>query len=203
MEKSPNFLRILALAVVVVIVGAALYIMLQSDRGTNTPISGTDDSEQVDGMTYYESPDYLISFSYPDTYVLTQHGEEFSNSNDVNRRTIVLMNKIAASQMPENGEGPTVITIDIFQSNVHTQTLEELIRTHPALNFQLSLDQRLTATTLAGRPALSYSWDGLYRGYSIATGHSIYYYIFSVTTLEQSDQIRADFDAVLETVRFE
>jgi hypothetical protein len=63
-------------------------------------------------------------------------------------------------------------------------------------NFQLSPDGVLTETSLAGEEALAYGWDGLYRGNSIALSRGENVYVLSVTYLETSDQIRADFAGV-------
>lgn len=147
----------------------------------------------------YHSEEYGVAFEYPATYQL----EERSGEGNAQRQqfTITLINE-ADLPIPQGGEGPPAITIELFQNNLDQLSTEEWIRNSSASNFKLSLDNVLTSTTVAGQPALSYTWDGLYRGDTIAIARLAYVYTFSVTYHDQTDSIRDDFQNLMRTVIF-
>ncbi|HWO07745.1 MAG TPA: hypothetical protein VNM40_04170, partial [Candidatus Paceibacterota bacterium] len=103
--------------------------------------------------------------------------------------------------IPQNGEGPPAITIDIYQNNLDNQTAEEWIRNSSVSNFKLG-DGTLSSTTVGGNPALSYRWSGLYEGTTIVVAQPDWIYAFSVTYFEPGAEIVQDFVRVRDSVRF-
>src|SRR3989344_6700610 len=73
----------------------------------------------VDTGEIYTNTKHGISFTYPNTYVLEErevgNGERWHDN-------VTLMDREAAVNIPQNGEGPPTITIDFFQNNLDTQT---------------------------------------------------------------------------------
>lgn len=172
---------IIALAIVAVAaLGALAYFVTMS--GEDAPRA----------VQTFVSDEHGIGFEYPEGYALEEREEE-------GRHVIVLADAEALAEAPQNGEGPTSITIEIYDGALDGRTLERWIREAQVSNFQLSPDGVLTETSLAGEPALAYGWDGLYRGNSIALSRGEDVYVLSVTYLETSDQIRADFAGVAAT----
>lgn len=198
MNQNSTMLRTLAFVAIAAVVGAAIYIMLQPERGDTIP---TGAEVPAQGKDSYSNAEFGISFTYPDSYVLTER--DMPGSAERGHHVITIMDREAAANIPEAGEGPTSITIDFFQNNLDNLTVEQWVKNTSNSNFKLSTDQKLTNTTLAGSPALSYTWDGLYWGESIAAENRGYIVVFSVTSISAEDQIRSDFVGVLESIRFE
>lgn len=144
----------------------------------------------------YSSPDYPITFRYPDSYVL----EERDNPGSAERlhHTITLARRDDLPP-PQGGEGPPSISIDFYQNNLDQLSTEAWIRNSNNSNFKLS-NQVLATTTLAGYIARAYTWDGLYRGDTVALAREDFVIAFSVTYLTLEDDIRRDFTEILRTV---
>lgn len=192
-------LRILALVCVVAIIGGAFYVMSIPDSGSSVSVGENETVGETPTTTpTYESAQYGISFRYPDTYVLTERDMEGSAQR--RHHVITLMDKVAAANIPENGEGPTSITVEIFQNDLDKQDVEQWVKGTNNSNFKLSPDGTLSEGQVAGSPSVSYTWDGLYRGESTVFAHSQNIVMASVTYLTPSDQIRADFAAILASI---
>src|SRR3989344_7184773 len=113
---------------------------------------------------HYSHETYGISFDYPDTYVLEER--ETGNGERL-RHSITLVSKADAAEERANSEGPTAITVDIFQNNLDQEPVADWILKNSFSNFKLSVDGVLTPRTVDDAPAFSYTWDGLYRGDSV------------------------------------
>lgn len=143
----------------------------------------------------YQSDEYGISFSYPDTYALSEQHVE-------GRHTIVLADKETLAAAPQNGEGPTTITFDVID-NPQNLAPSAWVKADTASNFQLSPDGTLASTTRDGAEAVAYVWDGLYRGESYVFDHGERLVMASVTMLEQGDRIKKDFERILRSLVLE
>ena len=145
----------------------------------------------------YSSEQYGITFTYPDTYALQErelgNGERWHHA-------IVLVDKAWLANIPEGGEGPPALSVDIYQNDLDQLPIENWIRDTNASNFKLSIDGRLAEVQVAGSRALYYRWDGLYRGESYALAHKGNIVVFSATYNATDDQIRKDFAQVLSSV---
>ncbi len=146
----------------------------------------------VTPMTPFENAAYRISFSYPGNYAVEER-------DTPGRHTIVLTDKEALAAAPQNGEGPTAITFDVFE-NPQGLSPEQWVRTNPASNFQLSPNQQLATATQGGAESVAYQWDGLYRGESYVFENGTEIVMASVTVLTPEDQIRRDFERILRTL---
>lgn len=141
----------------------------------------------------YTSATHGVSFSYPDGYTLEERDESGAH-------IITLMNG-ADLPAPEDGEGPTAITVQIVPNSAG-QTTEEWIRTSPLSNFRLG--GGTPAEVLVGtESALAFAWDGLYPGTTIAQVRGDRVYAFSVTYLSTEDLIRTHFAQVVASATFE
>lgn len=146
----------------------------------------------------YTSEKYGISFSYPDDYVLSEQTMPGGGEREHHSITIIHKNNLP---VPTDGEGPPAITIDIYQNNLDKLSTESWIRNTPASNFKLSSEQRLSSLTIAGKPALSYRWSGLYEGTTIVLADDMWIYALSVTYLSPGDDIIQDFVSLRESIR--
>lgn len=180
MQKS----LIAILAVVVVLAGMG-YAVIQNQ--TPAPEPTTEDSSQ------YSSAD--ITFTYPDTYKLTERNDSFEG-NAV--KVITLIDKDVV--IPDMSEGPPAISILIVSDSSST-TLEQWVKTKSISNFQLSQSQKLYPVTVGGEEALNYTHSGLYESEAYAVKHEGKIYLLSVGSIDQSEQITADFQKILKTVQ--
>lgn len=147
--------------------------------------------------TFY-NPQYGIAFNYPDSYEVKEH----DSTEGTKHHTIVVGDKAALSNVPQNSEGPAVISIDIYD-NVARDSAEKWIRGNNFSNYKLSQDAKLSTTTVAGIPALSYPWDGLYPSISIVFPQKTSIYMLSVGYLSPEDQQYKDFAGIVSSIQFD
>lgn len=145
----------------------------------------------------YSSTIYGLSFSYPSIYVLSEGDAPGSGMREHHWIMLVREEDLP---LPEGGEGPPAITIDMYQNNLDKQTTEQWIRNSSASNFKLG-DGTLSTTTISDLPAISYRWSGLYEGTTIATAQPKWIYTFTVTYLEIGAPIVQDFVVIRDSVR--
>lgn len=152
----------------------------------------------------YASSVHGIRFSYPHRYFLEER-----NVGEGARSyyAIILTENTEEHRAVREGEapgreGPVAITIDIH-SNVEGLSPEAWVRANPQFsNFNL-IKGDMQTTRMGALSSVSYSWDGLYTADSVVISLRNTIYLFSVTYLAPEDQIRKDFSALLQTVRFE
>lgn len=149
------------------------------------------------GLKKYSSSDYGVSFFYPSEYILTEL--DVPGSEMRKHHIITLVNK-KDLPAPDGGEGPTAISVDIYQNNLDKQTTEGWIRNSSISNFKLS-GGNLASTTLGGMEALSYRWSGLYEGTTVVTSNPNWVYAFTVTYLEIGAPIIQDFVKLKEGLK--
>lgn len=152
----------------------------------------------------YTNPKFGITFDYPDVYTLTENNFD-TTAGMGSGLGITLLEK--GITIPQEGDGPTAITLSIHQSALvelaDENALEFWIRNSQFSNFQIATTPQTVAMTLAGEPAFTYSWDGLYPGRSVVTGKNGDVFMFSVTYNGEADTAKQeDFLALLNTVRF-
>ena len=141
----------------------------------------------------YTSTEHGITFSYPDGYTIEERDER-----GVHLVTLIHEDNLP---LPEAGEGPTAISVQIVP-NPEGQTTEEWIRSSPLSNFGLS--GGTPAEVLVGtESALAFAWDGLYTGTTIAQARGDKIYAFSVTYLSVDDPIRTHFAQVVASATFQ
>ena len=159
--------------------------------------SKQESGENAPEFQQYSNATYGLSFSYPDTYNLTETDAPGSGMRIHHVITLIRKEDLP---LPVDGEGPPAITIDIYQNNLDSQTTEGCIRNTSASNFKLS-EGTLASTTIDNLPALSYRWSGLYEGTTIVLARARWVYAFTVTYLEMGAPIVQDFVAIQDSVR--
>lgn len=186
-------------ALIVILIAAGVYFFVPRAADNDTVPSGTG-TPQVTTLKQYTNPTYGVAFAYPDSYVLSEVATDGTGGHVA---MITLMDKVAAANIPEGGEGPVSITFDIYKRASAQVSAEDWIRNTPQSNFQLSTDKSVAEVSLAGTTGYSYTWDGLYRGRSIAFAHGEYIVVASVTMFEPADTIVRDFDALALTLELQ
>ncbi len=184
--------RYVGFFLIAVLFGAAFWMLRVEPAAPLDVPSGETGTLQT-----YTNNAYGLSFTYPATYTLDERDASGSELRTHHAITLIPTDSLP---LPENGEGPPTITVDIYQNNLDSQTTEGWIRNTNASNFKLG-DGTLASTTVSGLPALSYRWSGLYEGTTIALAQPVWVYVFSVTYLEMGADIIQDFVAIRESVR--
>jgi hypothetical protein len=151
----------------------------------------------------YSSSEYGLIFLYPQNYFVVEHDDA---TGGIPHHAVVLYedtktaHDIIDGKMPAT-EAPPAITVDIYDNAAGIAT-EKWIRDTQESNFKLSPDGVLTPVTLGGKPALSYTWSGLYEGRTIALVQKKRLYAFSVGMHAPGDRIVSDFSVVVNSATF-
>lgn len=161
----------------------------------NTFVSSTTASFQKS----YANDLYGIFFSYPQGYVLSERTE----GPFVRRHHTISLIEDKDTVPRLNGEGPTAITIDIYdntsQQNARPMTLLGWISTDES-NAYLG-NGIVASTTVDGTPALTYRWDGLYQAQTTAFLHKGHIIAVSVTYQSPADPIYATYQSLVASLR--
>lgn len=191
---------IIWLVVAVVLLGVAAYF-LPYKSWDDTRGSGPDGNVSNQPKVF-ESEDLGLSFEYPNDYFL----EVKSTGNAERYRfTIVLTEDTEANRQIRDGEvvggeGPTAITVDVFQNTPESYTPLSWVQDVNHSNFKLSNGQTAT-TTVSGLPAVSYQWSGLYEADATVTATARWVYSFTATYIASTDRTRADLVELIKTVK--
>jgi hypothetical protein len=141
----------------------------------------------------YSRAEYGITFEVPDGYRVMEMSYGASN------RHSIILSKADISTIPEGSEGPTAISFDIF-TEPSSETIEGWVRDNNISNFNLN-GGSFERVSVDDTSAISYNWDGLYRGRSIAFIHRDNVVIVSGTYLEEGDDVYLAFDRVVSSIR--
>lgn len=168
--------------------GAALVYAFTTQRATDSgPLQAA-----------YASEAYGIQFSYPASYLIDE--QEVSDSGAGHYRIALYEDTEYARSVlagtATEGEAPPAISVEVYE-NSENLTPESWVRTSNESNFQLSPDGTLSETTVANQSAVSYEYDGLYRGESTVFTHNAYLIKVSADYLTQEDRTRADLPMIL------
>jgi hypothetical protein len=143
----------------------------------------------------YEHSASGIAFNYPDGYVLTE--EEVGNGEREQYAITLIREEDNISH--ENSEGPTAITVVLYQNNIDEYTLLEWLTETNDSNFKLSSGD-YESVTVAGQEAVRYRWSGLYEGETVAFLHRDNVVAISVMAITPEDENRRVFEGVLSSL---
>ncbi len=188
-----------------VILAVALGIIVV--RRGEAPVTSAPGGSVVPGMEdwkTYESEKLGLRFSYPQYYFL--EAEEAENANR-NYAHVTLMEDTEENRLVREGkapgrEGPTTITVSVFQNDLDKQSPADWVRGMSYSNFKLSNGGMLASTTIGGLDGVTYRWSGLYEANAIVLGNERYIYMLTVTYLTPEDRIVEDFGRILPTIKF-
>lgn len=192
MKIVVSLLVLLVLAVGVYVVG----------RGADT-MQGAPIEQGVSEPGVYTSDARGISFVYPSNYFVVEHD---LSTGERERYSVMLIedtpgNRALVSGEVEGAEGPTAITIEIFQNNLDNYDADLFIENVSESNFKLATSDTF-GTVIGGELGIGYSWSGLYEGDSIVVARPDWVYMFSVTHLTPNDATIGEFQELLKTVTF-
>lgn len=180
---------------ILLVVAIALLVIFGFFKKDINFVSNQGGNQNTSQNLIYENSDFGFRFEYPNRYKVE---EKHLGNGERKHTSIVLLPKDFVP--PEGGEGPTTISVDIYQNNLDKQSIEAWIKGTAFSNYKLS-DGKLTSLTIDGKEALTYTWDGLYRGQTIVFSHNDNIVALSVTYLSPEDQILKDFDVVFNSFK--
>jgi predicted Zn-dependent protease len=173
--------------------GRKLFSPTWQNNAPNIP-GGNNNTNPASAQTY-SSDENGISFNYPSGYTLEERKQTFEGEG---MAVITIMESDFV--IPEMGEGPPSIAI-IIVPNTDNLSLEAWIKQKSISNYQLS-DEKLSSTTVAGKPAIAYTHSGLYETDAIAVEHEGKIYLMSAGWHDAASATRTDFQNLLKTVQF-
>lgn len=153
--------------------------------------------QNTDNLSQYSSDAYGISFSYPSNYVLEE--KDVAPENSQKYHQIILIDKKDLPP-PVNGEGPTAITMDLYENDINKYTAEDWARNSKQSNLKLG-EGIIAHTTISELPAISFRWSGLYEGTTIVLSKPNLVYTFNVTYMEMGSQIIQDFVKIRDSIK--
>lgn len=148
-------------------------------------------------LATYTNAQYGVSFTYPKDYSL----KERTTTEGMPGTVVVITEKEMATL--ENTEGPTAITIAMYDGKLVASSLPTWIKSSPYSNFSVARQKEPGITQIAGQDAYLYTWDGLYQGTTVATKHAGNILLFSVTYDGDTDmEKRNAFTEIVASMKF-
>lgn len=175
------------LVAVAALVAIALYFY---DRvRTQTP---------TEGMKTYHSEKYGLTFEYPERYYLEEREE---GNGEREHHVIILTDDTEENRAVREGEapgreGPIAITVDVYQNDLDMLTAEEWMKNNSRSNFKLS-DGAYDTPVINNLSGVSYRWDGLYLGRTLAFANNKYVYAFTATYMNPNDFTLVDLAKII------
>ncbi|HYD93267.1 MAG TPA: hypothetical protein VEB18_02310 [Candidatus Paceibacterota bacterium] len=173
-------MRLVGLLIIVLLLAlGAGYLFTEK---TNAPVVTPENS--------YANDRYGISFSYPTNYTLTE------NRTDADGVQYAIVLTRSGETLPVNGEGPTTVTITVFED----ATLDEWLES-PRSNLMLGSGE--TEPSMVGdMAAVTFRWSGLYEGETTAFQHGENVIAISKTWIAEDDDTHDVYVSVLNSFSF-
>lgn len=182
--------KIIACALIVVL--GCIFWVVWNKNNANPTIS----TEKT-----FVSQKYAIEFLYPALYYLE---EKTLGNAEREEYQIVLTEDTKENRDVREGrspgrEGPTAITITLYQNDLDKLSAEDFIKNHIGSDYKLATSE-LVPTVKGNLQGIEYSTTGLYESNSFVVSTPKYVYKFSVTYMNGSERIISDFENMIKTV---
>lgn len=155
-----------------------------------------------DGFSPFVSPPYNFGFLYPKKYYVSASELDATSTSPHLAAILVLdtaENRDALEgRSPVPRETPTGITVNVYHNPDRLPPAEWAPHD---LNWAVG-DGNLATTTVQTDAGVMYRWSGLYEGASVIFGHGDFIYVFAVSWESEKDPILADFDSILQSIRY-
>lgn len=187
--------RTILITAILVILAIGMYALLRTDTATT-------DVVPVARSATYSNSELGIAFDHPiglDGYVVQE-----IQSNDTGiglLRTIVLIREGDVERIPEGGEGPPTITIQVFENRERQQPRMWADAHEQYSTINLAMGE-IKEIVVGGANAIRYMADGLYVSDNIVVAHGNKTYVISGMFLDEDSSIRRDFEPFVTSVRF-
>ncbi|MEN9552072.1 MAG: hypothetical protein RI935_449 [Candidatus Parcubacteria bacterium] len=143
-----------------------------------------------------------VSFLYPAAYGEMMKSE--SNAQPGQPNIVIFENTDSAKAFFSNtatvpGEAPPTITLHVYQKT-STEDTDTFLRKASPYIFSKGAGRPIV---LNNKEALSYTWDGLYKGDSVAFTRGDTVYLFSVTYITTNDPIVKAYENIVNQLEFQ
>lgn len=200
--------KLIATLVMLIILGG-VFILVQ-DNKISSPYKEVNTDGQVaspilnsrEMFVTYVNIKNKLSFEYPNEYYLKEQREAIDSDKELLTVTLVENTKenvdFLEGRSTDVREGPTSITLKVYP-NPDQLSPVEWSSYDPNWNVANSA---LTPIEVVGEIGVSYTWSGLYEGRSVILSKDNHILVFSVTKMNNDDQIIKDFEAILNSTAF-
>lgn len=182
-----KFLMIISIVLVV-----AAFVIVKFVRIPSVPAG------QQNNWKTYQSEKLGAIFQYPIGYFIEE--KQFDDHVLVMLTEDTQENKDVREGRAPGREGPTAITFAVYQNQLQLSAMDWAQQNQDS-NFHLIIGQA-KETTLAGKQGIAYISDGLYVADTIVVADANSVMIASATYMTPDDQIRKDFNNILQTISF-
>lgn len=186
--------------VVVVLVILGIYLAMKGD-GDDTKNPNNQQTASTATSTVYSNSAYGVSFQYPAKYVI----EEKKLNDAQGKRTVVTLitkaDKDLLAQIQGPVDGPTSITVEIYEGAAKKQYLTTWVKNTKASNFNLSTNKQVASTSIQSVEAVAYSWSGLFGANSVAFAYRDNIVVVSMTYITAQDAIWKDFGSIIQGMK--
>ncbi len=178
-----------------ILLGTGMFVFVKETAPENPQINAP-------SLKFYQSDAFKISFSYPDRLYLQ---ERIGTGRPGERLVLVLVEDtpgnrdLIEGRSPLATEEPPSITIDVFQ-NTKGLTADEWAKEDA--NWAMG-SRELRPVVVGDVSGISFFWDGLYSGKTAIVTQDRLVYALSVTWITPDDLLIKDFDALLDSIKFE
>lgn len=176
----------------IIVVAVGLYMSLRVDT-----------SKVVQNNATYSDAGVGIEFTYrtgPDGYVV-QELTPAPSTSDLIRTVILMQTSDANKEMPEGGEGPATITIQVVKNSKKQHPAVWADAHHIYSNINLKRGE-VKEYVLGGANAVRYDADGLYTSDNVVVAHGENMYVITGNYIDIDSDIRTDFISLLESITF-
>lgn len=198
--------NILVSVVLIIVLGALLFLIEKIDKNQNKDESNT--------QTYITETYVLekegISFEYktnPDGYVIEDvtslAKEQIKDGEVVSAYTIMNAREKQELESSEQGrEAPPTIAVTVYKNN-NNQSASMWVDSFPMLsNISLIIGEANRDAIVAGANAVYYKTDGLYQSQNYVIAHGGYTYQFVGSYLDENSDIYKDFNSIINSIKF-
>ncbi len=197
-NKALILLGLLIISSIVVM----LLIYVPVREQTNEPVAEPDQLSDVQ-TTIFSDSELELAFSYlvgPEGYVLEERGSPEPKDGLV--RTLILTATRELGNVPEGGEGPPTINVQVLD-NREAQDPLTWASDHQAYSNSNLMIGSVEETNIGDVSGIRYRADGLYVSENIIVARNEKVYVFSGMFFEEDSKLMRDFEVLLRTVRFD
>jgi len=191
MTKPLRTLIFIVLAIAVV--GAGAFAL--TAKKVHSPI--ITDEGLIFEKFFYQNREHDFSFRYPLGFMLTE--QERGDAHRGHYQITLVRDEDV--NIPEGGEGPIAVTVDVYQNNIDKQPVMNWITTTNIANIKLG-DGMLEKRTVGGEEAYTNTWSGLYEGKTTTFAHGDDIIAVTVTWMTPEDTTLAAYEMVLDSFAF-
>ena len=159
-----------------------------------------------ENMTTFSSSEFGFAFDYktgPEGYVLDERIP--ADLGDYLRTYILYRTEdkknIDSGNIPQNGEGPAVMTVSVFKNSQKQDPLPWAMAHETDSGIALKTGEP-KEEAVGGAKAIRFSADGLYASENFVVTHGDNVYVFTGQYMDKESDLYKDFEPLIDSVKF-